>query len=135
MTTNDVFSAAVTAMSAFGDVPLGGEVYGFDVYSNNDIRIKLDDAAQPAQALMAWLGSVSANRYSSRGPLFHHHSDTATFVVVTGNRAGLHWDLHAVFTGDDASVLCDLDDCKGSQLPVHRLRQVQMRQLAKAVAA
>lgn len=128
MTTIDVFQRAVTAMSTFGDIPLGGEVYRFD--AAYDVRFQLDEKAQPAQALLAWLGSLSGVGYLG-DRLSHHHANGKVFVTVEGKRDGLNWDIWSTFEGDDAAVLCEHDDDHGP-LSVHRLRAVQMRQLAVA---
>lgn len=132
MTTTDVFQRAVTAMSTFGDIPLGGEVYGLDV-GTYDVRIKLDDQAHPAQGLLSWLYSLSGTSFSGRRLSHHHDGRGNTYVVVQGKRDGVPYEVHAVFHGDDGATLCERGSCPGlSPLPVHRLRAVQMRQLAVA---
>lgn len=130
MTTATLFQDAVTAMSSFGDIAWGGEACRINV-TPQVVMIELEDDAHPAQALLSWLGSLSGTDIIGRR-LYHHHGNGRLFACVGGNRAGLAWDVYATFTGDDAAMLCEYDDDRGP-LHVHRLRAVQMRQLAASV--
>lgn len=135
MSTTDVFQRAVTAMSSFVAVPLHGEVERFNV-TGYDVTACLDGDPQSAQALLAWLGSLTGAGITGLR-LSHHHANGKVFVTVQGKRDGLFWDIYASFEGDDAAVLCEHSenhDGYQSSMPVHRLRLVQMRQLAAAVA-
>jgi hypothetical protein len=130
VTTTDVFQTAVTAMASFGDVPLAGEIYGIDITRLGGVRVNLEEDDKQAQALLAWFYSLS------RAELTHHHGDTCVFIAVAGSFAGVQWSIWCAVTGEDMAVACDcVHDQKVRALSVHRLRLVQMQQLARAVAA
>jgi hypothetical protein len=129
VTTTDVFSTTVKAMSTFVMVPLAGEVVRMDTW-RNEVDLYLNHDEQAAQALLAWLWWMLG------ATLWHRHSATndKIFVHVRGSLDGADWDLWTTFQGDDMAVLCDHVDDEGP-LSVHRLRKLQMRQTAALVAA
>lgn len=129
MTTNDVFSTAVKAMSTFVSVPLSGQVNRLDAWSN-EVDLYLNRDAQGAQALLAWLWWMPG------ATLYHRHSATSdsVFVHVRGSLDGAAWNVWTAFQGDDMAVLCDHAADEGP-LSVHRLRKLQMRQTAVLAGA
>jgi hypothetical protein len=127
MSTIDVFNTATNAMSVFVDVPLAGHAYSIQATAYGEAKVYLDDGQQPAQALLAWMGMLSKRE------IRHWHSDGRLFVEVTGTLGGVNWNLWSTFEGHDQRVLCDHDDDRGS-VSLHRLRAVQIRQIAAAVA-
>lgn len=129
MSTNDVFSAAVTAMTHFGDVPWCGEIESISADCFDSVMVALDDRKQPAQSLLAWLYTLDPDR-----KLRHHHAGGVVFVIVASEWHGLRLDVFATFRGEDAAVLCEHEDDRGP-ISVHRLRAVQMRQTAALAGA
>lgn len=127
MSTLDVFDTATKAMSVFVDVPLAGHVYSLHASTNGEVQVYLDDQEQPAQALLAWMWMLATRE------IRHWHNNGKTFVQVSGSLGGINWRLWSTFEGDDERVLCQHDDDRGP-ISLHRLREVQIRQLAAAVA-
>ena len=127
MSTNDTFAAIVTTMTHFADTPWCGEVESISANCYDGVMVALDDQKQPAQSLLSWLYTLGTDRR-----LTHHHSAGFVFVSVAGDWRGLRLDVYATFRREDAAALCEGCDDRGP-IEVHRLRQVQMRQLAAAV--
>lgn len=127
MSTIDVFNTAVTAMSAFGDMPLGGDIYRIAADVHGNVDVTFEDRTQPAEALLAWTYMLANRRMQ------HWHANGKAFVDVAGSWHDINWHLWSTFEGEDARVLCDghESDLGAAQL-VHRLREVQIRQTARA---
>lgn len=129
MSTKDVFSAAVAAMSTAVEVPLAGEVVKLDAWAD-EVNIFLHREAQSAQALLAWLWWLPGAR------LVHRHStDAHLYVNVRASVGGVKWDVWSAFDGADAELLCEHEHDGNQPLSVHRLRWLQMRQTAALVGA